>query len=304
MQQTETEVAALAHFMREQFEPQIIDLKRGSSKEAGILLTPTGFTVHKIKPYLDEYLEAPERLKGCAILTDLESFMEHVKRFKDKHSALFASASGTAPSLLCVFDYSESAESPRFGEHKALYRFPLSEEWQTWMKFDDQPFKKQEEFAQFIEDRIADIGDPEDSGKEALDFAELIHAQYATPSSLLQLSTGIEVHAHMKSSKKVNLNNGQTQIVFHEEHDTRDDQGPLKVPGAFLLNIPIFEGDEDRVMLPVRLRYRLDKESGNVLWNYSIYRADKAFEQTVRERADHAKEEVGLPLFFGAPEAK
>ncbi len=171
------------------------------------------------------------------------------------------------------------------------------------MKMDDQPFKRQEEFAQFIEDRIADIGDPEESGKEALDFAELIHAEYASPSKLLQLSTGIEVHAHMKASKKVNLSNGETQIQFAEEHDTRNDEGPIKVPGAFLLNIPIFEGDEDRVMLPVRLRYRLSKEDGNIHWNYSIYRADKAFDTTLRERAEKASGEAALPLFFGAPEA-
>lgn len=304
MQQTETEVAALASFLKENLDPQLFELERGTSERTHVLLAPKGYDVHKIKHYLDEYLEAPERLKGCAVLTDLASFVAHVTRFKDEHSALFASANPSSSHLQCVFDYSQSADEPRFGEHRALYKFPLSEEWQAWMAMDEKPFAKQELFAQFIEDRIADIGDPDESGKEAIDFAELIHAQYASPSKLLQLSTGIEVHAHMKASKKVNLGSGETQIQFVEEHDARDHEGPMKVPGAFLLNIPIFEGDEERVMLPVRLRYRLNKESGEVHWSFSVYRADKAFDATLRERADSAARDLKLPLFYGAPEAK
>lgn len=303
MQKTEAETTALASFLKENLEVVDQAIARGTSEETNVLLAPKGYEIHSLKKYLDEYLQAPERLKGCAILTDLKSLVAHVKRFQEASSVLFASANPEAPSLLCVFDYA-TGDAPRFGEHKALYRFPLSEEWKTWMEMDDKPFKKQEEFAQFIEDRIADIGDPDESGKDALDFAELIHAQYASPSKLLSLSTNIDLRASMRASKKVNLGSGETQITYTEEHDARNDEGPMKVPGAFLLNIPIFEGDEDRVMLPARLRYRLNKEDGNVHWSYSIYRADRAFDTTLRERAEDAATKVALPLFFGAPEAR
>lgn len=298
-----TEVAALAEYMGKLQDPSRIEVKRGTRDAAEILLAPVGLAVHSLKKYVDEYLEAPERLKGTATLTDMVSFTDHVKRFKKDNSAVFASAAMANPFLLCVYDYSVSADKPLFAGHRSLYKFPLSEEWNAWMKFDDQPFRKQEEFAQFIEDRIADIGDPNDSGKEALEFSELIKADYASPSKLLQLSTGIELRVDLRAAKKVNLSSGETQIQFAEEHDARGTEGPMKVPGAFLLNIPIFEGDEDRVMLPVRLRYRLSKEDGNIHWSYSIYRADKTFDNTLRERAADAATEVALPLFYGAPEA-
>ena len=54
-----------------------------------------------------------------------------------------------SPSLLAVYDYNHGGEKgdPRFGQHRASYSFPLSDEWQAWMRAGALEAMTQEAFA-------------------------------------------------------------------------------------------------------------------------------------------------------------
>jgi hypothetical protein len=52
-----------------------------------------------------EYLTRPRRRDGKAELTSLDSFIEHVNRFKSGESVVFACDSRTSPSLTALLDY-------------------------------------------------------------------------------------------------------------------------------------------------------------------------------------------------------
>lgn len=235
-----------------------------------VLVVPDGRSVFDVKPFLDEYLTAPERRKGTAIFTDLESFIAHTNRFKDDDSVIFANDSKTQPSLTSVLDYHRrtSDGAPRFGQHRGHYAFPLSDEWKAWTSQNAREMT-QKEFARFMEDRLVDVADVT-TLEPGSDFA--------TPSQLLELARGLaaKVTSHVRGSH--DLGNGATEVMFTSEVTDPNGKG-LPVPGAFVVAIPVFRRG-DLYPVPVRLRYRV---TDSVTWWYELARTDAVFEHAFGE---------------------
>lgn len=289
----------LAEFERLNAEVRTLDI--GGRLVAAV---PGSASIKSIKPLLDEYLTAPERKKGIAKLTDVASFIGHVSRFKDADSALFANRDPKAPQLIGVLNYHEAGPgAPRFGDHRAIYAFPLSKEWQSWHAANAQKMK-QGEFAEFLENRILDVLVPPDISQDVdgidtiVELQRLLGGTFAGPSKLLDLSRGMALNAEVKVKNAVNIGSGEVSVQFEETH--ADGAGaPLKVPSLFLIGIPVFEGGP-LYRLAVRLRYRL--AGGTLAWFYEIFRADKAFDDAFTEACAKAQTETALPLFYGSPE--
>lgn len=297
---SEPEAKAVAEIVRRHLEPRTLPIKAGDNAAADVLIVPNGLEVKSIKKLLDEYRTAPERRKGTAKLADLESFIAHVKRFADGDSVLFADPKPEAPYLLAVLDYHRigCAGAPRFGEHRARYEFPLSDEWTKWTEKNDSGMS-QTDFAQFVEDRIGDVADPAVAGDTAKKLIAPIGCDLASPSRLMDLSRGLSVRVGAKVVNAVSLATGEAQIRFETSHS--DESGaPLKIPGAFLIAIPVFRNGA-LYQLAARLRYRV--QSGSVTWQYSLYRVERVFDHALREACDTAETETGLPLYLGTPEA-
>lgn len=295
------EAAAVADIVRKSVEPRVVTIDDGNGKRE-VLLVPDGhggMHVNSVKELLKSYRDSPERRKGTAELTELASFVEHVNRFKDADTAIFADRTPTRPCLLAVLDYHRTGATgaPRFGEHRARYAFPLADEWSAWMAQNSKPMP-QDGFAQFIEDRLSDVADPGVAGESAKSFCSLLSCGFASASKLLELSRGLSVHVGARVQNHTNLSTGESNVTFATAH--ADEQGkPIKVPGAFLLALPIFRGGA-RYQIPARLRYRVNGPS--VLWSYDLYRATVAFDHAIAEACETAKTGTGLPLFMGQPE--
>lgn len=266
----------------------------------------SGGQVYPVKPELfDGYLEAPRFRRGQANLTTIESLIEHVNRFKDSESVLFAVDDRKRPSITAIIDYHPAGgideASPRHGAHRSMFAFPLSDEWNAWADMDKKPMRMMD-FAAFLEDRIVDVLDmidgedslPEDMQK----FVNAVGGRIAGPSRLMDLSVGLKVYEKANVSEAVNLASGEAQIQFASEHV--DGSGaPLKVPNLFLIAIPVFKNGQF-YRLAARLRYRKSAE-GLVFW-YELWRADRAFDHAFRDSCERARVETELPLLFGTPE--
>lgn len=273
-----------------------------------VLVVPAGQKLVSARSFLDEFRGRPDRREGTARLLDLASFVAHANRFKDAHSALFADPAPGAPSITAVFDYHEalagdrepSEALPRFGCHRAVYPFPLSEEWQAWRAIDGRTLTQQE-FAQFLEDRIGDVILPPDmEGDEQLRaLTETLGGRLGGPQSLHTLSRGLQVNVAQVVKQAVTLESGEIAIQYEEQHS--DGAGvPIRTPNLFLLGIPVFyNGAPYRI--PVRVRYRV--QGGRISWSLHLYRADRAFLHAFDEVVKQAAEDTRLPLFVGAPEA-
>ena len=287
-----------------------------------IAVVPRGLEVKSLKPLLDEYRLRPERRKGTATVQDLASLIALTKRFADIHSAIFAVRDPAKPSITTVLDYHEivldhdsTNALPRFGQHRIHYPLPLSEEWKVWTGLHGKKLN-QADFAEVIEDRIDDVLDlpnfltpigieqPDpavelsEAEQQLQSLARTLGTNYAGHSTLMALSRGLQIHAEHKAMSRVNLATGEDAIVFQEEHKG-EDGGRLKVPGLFLIAIPVFDNG-DRYRIAVRLRYRL--LGGVVNWFFELYRHDRvwlhAFDQVTEETATA----TGLPLYLGTPE--
>lgn len=254
--------------------------------------------VNALANVLESYRLHPKRKQGTAEAQTFESFCELINRHKSEHSAIFADADWRKPSFTAVIDYHHLGVDgqPDYGKHRVHYAFPLSEEWQAWNKMNGQKMT-QEDFAYFLEDRVAELSAPTDEERIWLerDFATTV----ATPSQLVELSRGLQVNVASKVKAAHTLANGEGQIVWEESHQDANGQ-PLKVPGIFILSVPpFFMGDKMRI--PVRLRYRA--AGGSVVWFYQIYRPDQFITEHVRHALFDAREKTGLPTYEGKPES-
>lgn len=249
-----------------------------------------------LKRLAEEWRLHPERKTGTAQVDTLSSFVDLTNRHKTADSAIFANTDWKAPALTAVIDYhkAESTDA-QWLKHRVHYAFPLSEQWKTWVAMNGKPMN-QSDFAQFIEDNIADLSSPE--ALEVTDFEAKFATKIATPSELVALSRGLAVRVESKAVSSVVLQSGEGEIVWDEVHQGADGK-KLKVPGLFMLQIPLFHmGETQRV--PVRLRYRI--REGSTVWFYQIYRPDVAVTERVTEDYEDAMRETGLPGFIGKPE--
>lgn len=167
--------------------------------------------------------------------------------------------------------------------------------WKAWVKINGK-LLEQVEFAEFIEDHIAELSAPD--SVEAEDFRGKFGFKVAYPNELVALSRGLQVHAETRVKNNVVLQSGEGEITWDEEH--RDAQGnKLTVPGMFILSIaPFFMGDPARI--PVRLRYRVS--GGKVLWICQLYRPDVHITQQVMRDLERVAHETALPHFQGTSE--
>jgi len=300
----DTEIEGVVNQARDLIEdyirPEIETFKEpGTGVEAPIVLGKDGARVLP-QSVFDEYRDKPLRRKGTATLLDLDSLIAHVARFKDDDTLIFANDDRTSPTLTAVIDYHRAgAEAdPRFGQHRAKFAFPLSDEWKAWTSQNKKPMAMAD-FAAFLEDRIVDVLDdttnlPDDMQR----FITAIGGNIASPSKLMEIAVGLKVHEKSQVGETVNLSSGEGEITFVSQH-TDAKGAPLKVPNLFLIGIPVFKnGPTWRIA--VRLRYR--KRDGLSFW-FEMWRQEPVFDAAFKEALDRVRSETGLAVLLGSPES-
>lgn len=253
--------------------------------------------VDTVADLFERFRFAPARKTGVAKVTTLESFIALGIRHATASSVIFADTDWQKPSLTTIVDYHEDVVGGLAdnGKHRIRYDFPLSDEWKEWVAVDGKAME-QGDFAEFIEDHIAELSTPD--GMEEEDFRHKFGFRVAYPTEMHTLSRGLQVFAETRVKNAVTLQTGEGQIAFEEEH--RDANGnKIDVPGMFILSVsPFFMGDPVRI--PVRLRYRL--QAGSIKWILKLYRPDVYITQQVMRDLERAGSEIGAPAFQGQPE--
>lgn len=214
--------------------------------------------------------DRPRRRKGAIVVSTLESFIALVNRQSGEQSVIFAD-DGESPKLTAVLNFHEPGTEgfPAYCDDRIVYPFPLSDEWTAWTEKDGDKLD-QAEFAEWLENHLFDIGDPGSAGAISQSFAEGAGVKLAGRQALLALSKGLSVRVEHRVARSVNLQSGEGRIEYSEEHRD-EDGGPLIVPAAFHIVIPVFRGGS-RYSIPVRLRYRTS--GGRVSWFFEIHRKE------------------------------
>jgi len=265
---------------------------------SGNTVTPMAASV------FDQYRTNPLRRAGTATMLSLDSLIDHVNRFKDADTVVFADDSRSAPSMTAVLDYHRAGASgdPRFGKHRSLYAFPLSDEWKAWSKANAEVMSMAD-FAAFLEERIIDVLFVEPGEDLPEDVQRMLDAlgsgAVASPNKLMELARGLQINESAVVQEAVNLQSGEATIRFQAEH-TDQNGAPLKVPSIFLIGIPVFNNGP-LYRLAARLRYR--KNAGKIVFWYDLWRTDRTFDHAFTEAVQRVKIETELPVLIGKPEA-
>lgn len=302
-------VIGAARDLAEQYlAPRIEEVSDKSGERVQVLVTAQGQNVRVLKPEdFDPFRDRPLRRKGQAVLTQAESFIAHINRFKDLDSVIFACDDRERPSLTGVLDYHRqgSEGDPRFGGHSAHFAFPLSDEWQAWMgQNGPKNAMSMVEFAAFLEDRVIDvlqlIPGEDELNREQQMFVDATGGSVATPSQLIAMSVSLKVNENSSVNEVRNLTSGEGEVKFSNSHDTSIAGDIVRVPTVFIIGIPVFRnGAFYRVL--ARLRYR--KQGGALLFWYELWRTDRVFDHAFREACELVRTETDLPLLFGRAEA-
>ncbi|WP_421925508.1 DUF2303 family protein [Neoaquamicrobium sediminum] len=250
-----------------------------------------------IKNLIETYRIAPDRRKGTAVADTLDSFCDLVNRHKDGHSALFGRAIWPSPSLTAVLNYDAAGVDARFGDHRVVYEFPLTEEFKAWINANATPMA-QDVFAAFLEEHAAELAAPMDG--ERSEYERLFGEQMATPQEVVMLSRHLEVHVNAKAKQGIRLQTGERTVEFTEEHqNAKGDK--ITIPGIFMVSVRAFV-DGEAVRIPARLRYRI--AGGDIKWFFQLYRWEFFLREQVQRDLDEAARKTELPSFEGKPEQR
>jgi len=263
-------------------------------------------TLAGVEQLFEPYRTNPARRKGTATADTLQSFISLVRRHMDGDSAIFAATTFPNVKLTAIIDYNRTAKEadaadrdlehePRWGQHRVAYAFPLTDEFKAWMKMDGEPFK-QIEFAQFLEEHIAELAAP--YAAEQSDYEPKFGAKFALPMELIELSRFLEVNVKQAFKQSNRLQSGERKIVFESEHVNSQGEA-IVIPGIFMISVPAWI-DGEPVRIPARLRYRT--AGSEVIWFYDLYKPDFWLREQVINDATTASSETGLPVYLGAPE--
>lgn len=246
-----------------------------------------GDSVVSLADLLDERdarAERPRLRRGTAVFFELASFIEHVNRFKDSSSVIFACIEDlTGPSLTAVIDYHEAgwAGRPRWGRHRSRYAMPLSRQWMTWTKRDNDPMT-QDQFAQFIDDNIEDLRASDEKGA-------------AAPTEILTMARNLVIHSKGEFARQLNPTTGEASLIVKNENESTS----TRIPPAFLLGIPVFEAG---AAYAIKARMRLSMTGGRPLFAFSLYQPEQIKRHAFDEVRKLARAETKLPVLAGVDE--
>lgn len=299
-----TESRAIFDFARENLAPTLFEVPLEGADPIRIAAVPRGHELRSIRGFVAEYADAPPRRMGHVTVTELASFIDHAKRFADPDSALFADDTPSAPKLVAIHNYHRGGPEgtgalARFGDHRTIYPFPLSDEWNAWRKAESAGALDQRVFAEFLEDRIVDVLPPSSVTEGTSELVRQLGIVMASPEKLVELATSLAIRVDSKVKSSVNLATGEREIVYEETHGDQYGATKIKIPTGFVLAIPVFRGGP-LYQLPVRLRYRVSGPT--VKWIVQIARGEAAFRDAFRESCEEARTKTGLPLFYGRPD--
>jgi uncharacterized protein YfdQ (DUF2303 family) len=229
---------------------------------------------------LETHRDYPDRMHGTTRLHDVGSLLGFVDEHEWDATKVYASLA--AFRIVAVFNDDVKADGeqrPGWGDHRAELDLVRTPEWSAWEESDGR-MMNQADFAEFIEDRLLDIVEPE--AADMLELAQTFHAV-----------TGV----NFRSSTI--LASGQRQLTYEESTTaTAGHGGKLVIPKEFVLGIPPFENGE-AYRLTARLRFRLS--SGSLALGYRLTRPRDVLRAAFDDVVDNVATTVAASVFRGTP---
>lgn len=243
-------------------------------------IVPKDFKLEDISRAVEKMQPTPRRKSGTVLLKDLDSLIQYCvdQNVCDDSTTGYLYADPDSRKITAVFN-DQNGDNPGWRDHRAEFKAEYTPEFSKWVSKNGQAFT-QTEFAEFIEDNMADITEP-------------------AAAALLEMATTIQAKTDISFSSAKRLQNGQVQLGYSEVIDARAGaNGALEIPKEFALGLRIFKnGDGYRLM--ARLKYRL--HSGNVKFWFELDRYERAVELAFTGYVDALREKAPYQVLLGTP---
>jgi uncharacterized protein YfdQ (DUF2303 family) len=272
-----TEAQAVAELVHTPFSDEINGVP--------VVYVPTGHG-NWTATFKEDLLSAPLRKKGSINIHEVDSFIEFVKKQGSlTNSNIYLDVNYAKQRILATAIFNDHSDDSQAGwrDHRAVFTPRISEEWIRWRDKNKTPMT-QEEVAFFFQDNIGDINNGGDN-------------KLPTGSDVLTFVSKLEETRTVTFGSGVNLQNGAVQLQYTEEGDSHT-KGNLELFKEFGLGLrPFFGGDTYAVK--AFLRYRIDRNNGNIKLWYELQRPDLVLETASNALISKIKSDTGLPIIFG-----
>jgi len=236
------------------------------------VIVPDGYRVEN----LEHTLANPARLSGTTKVRDAESFAMIVN--VDKSAATRIYRTVEPPQFVAVLNDHSPTGLPGWGDHRVVYDCPLAPEWKIWIGKNKAPMK-QADFAQFIEDNLPDITNPDSA-------------------TMLEIAKRLTAKKKVAFTSGLRLDNGEIQFTYEEQVEgSAGPRGQFAIPQEFTITVPIFEGDA-KYNITARFRYRLGEGGDLIIW-YDLLRPHKMIEDAVAHLRRAIEAATELPSING-----
>lgn len=243
---------------------------------ATMLTLPDGYQLKDITAIIEAAQPHRRRAQGTVNLGDVHSLMAYCKdQVAQERGYIYADPD--ARTITAVFNDQRSTLAPGWRDHRATFAAVYTPEFKKWLDKNTVNMG-QTEFAEFIEDNLADI-----QGDQA--------------QNLLTVATTIQATNGINFSSAKRLQDGQTQLTYNEVLDaTAGADGSLTIPKTFALGVRIFKNGEG-YKLTARLKYRI--HSGSVKFWYELERPERAVEDAFAGYVNAVREQSGYTVLIG-----
>lgn len=247
------------------------------------LLETPGYT----DTHADERADTPRRIVRAVTVADVESLADYLAHntYGDRAGLVNAGSLGNSGSLELWADIDNRTiraiidGGDGWRKHTATLQLKLSREWVEWAAIDGK-LHDQAAFAQFIEDHLSTIAEPD--GARLLDICQTLQATTTT-----------------QFKQQAILANGQRQLRFEEQVEARAGQkGDLTIPGELLLVLRPFLGSAP-VGIPARFRLRI--REGVLSLGVKLAEPEAALERAFSDIVDDVQALMPVRVNHGRP---
>lgn len=245
---------------------------------AHFAVLPPGYQRQNITDEVERAQATPNRKRGSVKLADLPSLLAYCAD-QASSSTGYIYADPDRRTITAVFNDHKSL-SAGWRDHRAEFAAEYTLEFKRWLENNGSGrAKTQTEFAEFIEDNLADITEP-------------------AAQQLLDVATTIQAKTDISFSSAKRLQDGQVQLGYTEAiNATAGANGALSIPKEFQLGLRIFKNGGGYI-LKARLKYRLG--NGTVKFWYELDRPERAVEDAFKGYVEQVREQSGYSVLVGS----
>lgn len=219
-------------------------------------LVPQGYELKSLERLLEEPIRKRTNVQTRTVASFLACFSNFLET-EARRPAFYTNgrASGLAVSIILnPLTWSDSALTLNLGVSTALRR---------WLNLESAGLQGQKAFAQFIEDNLADVVEPQGA-------------------KLLEVCRSFRATQTVRFASTVDLSNGDVGLEYIQETKagTVDSKSRLQVPENIVLGVPLFEGEE---RIKLRARFRYEVSDGRLALGIKFPQLDAAFEAGVAD---------------------